>query len=295
MRDDEFVTSDLEIRIPKGARVECRGRRGDFDVTNLVGDVDVQSDNAGVRLEGIGGRVRVETRVSDIIRASGVKGAVELKGYGQDVELENIEGTVLVSGNYFGELVFRNISKPVRFEGGIKSRTTDIRVEACPGTIRMARGDLTMERVTGPVIVTAKSKDVQISEFTNGLEMKLERGDIEIHPGPLPVPKIDAVTESGNIEISLPENGKFSLKARARKGEIENDFGSILRAQDEGRGAVLSGEVGAGAAIILLSERGGVRVRKASQSELISRPMTPAPPPKPPLPAEREIVVERNQ
>lgn len=294
-RDNEFVTTDLEIRVPKGARVECKGRRGDFDVTNVAGDVEVESDNAGVRLESIGGKVRVETRASDIVRASGVKGGVELKGYGHDVELENIDGPVVVAGNYFGELQFRNISKPVRFEGGIRSRTTDVRVEACPGQIRIARGDLTLERVIGPVMVYAKSKDVQIADFTQELEVKLERGDVEVRPSRAPIPKMHIVTESGNIELSLPDKARFSLKATARKGDIENDYGDVLRRVEEGRGAALAGSVGDGPPVILLSEHGRIRVRRAATAEF-ARPLTPHPPAPPePLPAERPpLAIERN-
>ena len=63
----------------------------------------VISDNAGVRLQNIGGRVKVDTKKSDIVRATGVKGDVELKGRGRDVELEEIAGQVTINGSYSGE------------------------------------------------------------------------------------------------------------------------------------------------------------------------------------------------
>jgi DUF4097 and DUF4098 domain-containing protein YvlB len=287
-RDDRFVTADLEIRVPEGARVECRGRRGDFDVTNVKGDVDIQSDNAGVRLEGIGGKVRVETQASDIIRATNVQGTVDLKGYGHDVELDSIEGQVTVSGNYFGDVLFRNIPKPVRFEGGVRSRTTELRVEACPGQIEMARGDVSLERVIGPVVVNARSKDVQVTDFTESLQLKVDRGDVEIRPGRTPLPTIDVATESGNIELSLPENARFTLKATAKRGEVENDFGGGLKAVSEDRGAVLSGSVGNGTPITLMSERGSIHIRRGNAEE-IAKPLPPRPPIRP-----EGLQVERN-
>ena len=44
------AASDLEVTVPKGASVECVGRFGDFDIANVAGDVDIKSDNAGVRM-----------------------------------------------------------------------------------------------------------------------------------------------------------------------------------------------------------------------------------------------------
>jgi DUF4097 and DUF4098 domain-containing protein YvlB len=288
-RENEYITADLEISVPKGSRIECKGRRGDFDVTDIAGDVDVQSENAGVRLQTIGGNVRVDLRASDIVRASDVKGSIELKGHGNDIELENIAGTVTVAGNYFGDIQFRNIAKPVRYEGGLNSRGTDVRVEACPGQIRMARGNVSMEQVTGPVVIAAKSKDVQVSDFTQSLEVRLERGDVEIRPGRTPVPKMEVQTDTGDIELAIPENARFTLKATAQKGDIENEYGSELKTVSEGRGGTITGKIGDGPPITLLAERGSIRLRKGSQAEM-SRPLSP-PAPKAP---EAPLVVERN-
>lgn len=292
-RDDQMVSTDLEITVPRGTRIQARGRRGDFDVTEIKGDVEVDSDNAGVRLQGIGGNVRIQLRASDLIRATDVKGSVDLKGYGHDVELEDVEGQVTVSGNYFGDLQFRRVAKPVRFEGGVKSRTSEFSAQACPGQIRMERGNLTMEGVTGPVVISARSKDVQISDFTQSLQVRLDRGDVEVRPSRAPLPQVDVVTNSGNIELVLPENAKFALKAVASRGEIENEFGDVLQAGGQGSRNTLTGSVGQGPELKLQSERGAVRIRKGSIAELAT-PLTPRPPLRPIPPSPKELVVEKN-
>ncbi|OYW12803.1 MAG: hypothetical protein B7X34_01535, partial [Acidobacteriia bacterium 12-62-4] len=98
------MRANLEIQVPLGARVETKGRYGDIDLENVGGDVDINSENAGIRLNNVGGNVRADLRRSDIIRATNVKGNVEVKGRGDDVEMENISGTVSVNGSYSGDL-----------------------------------------------------------------------------------------------------------------------------------------------------------------------------------------------
>ncbi|MBC7927652.1 MAG: DUF4097 family beta strand repeat protein [Bryobacteraceae bacterium] len=275
--NDLTVSTDLDITVPAQSRVEARGRRGDFDISDIRGDVDIDSDNAGVRLQNISGNARIELRASDIVRAIGVTGNVEIKGSGHDIELENIEGQATVSGSYVGELQFRAIAKPVRFEGGSKKYLTELQVEACPGQIRMNRGNLSMENVTGPVTVEAKSKDVQISGFSNGLDLRVDRGDLEIHAGNISLPRINAVTKSGNIELTIPENAQFSLKGSVDKGEIENDYGSMLSVRDGDRGGTLTGAIGGGPELIVHTNRGVLRLRKGGSAE-IAEPIPPTPP-----------------
>ena len=81
------------LSFPQGSSIEAHGRYGDFDIQGINGNVNINSDNAGVRLENLGGNVQIDTRASDTIRAVDVKGSVELKGRGDDVELRNIART----------------------------------------------------------------------------------------------------------------------------------------------------------------------------------------------------------
>jgi DUF4097 and DUF4098 domain-containing protein YvlB len=241
--------------------------------------VDIQSDNAGVRLSEIGGDVRVELKASDVVRASGVKGSIELRGFGQDVDVEDVAGQVTVSGSYFGELQFRNISKPVRFDGGARSRTSEFQIAACPGTVRLSRGNLSMEDVVGPLVINARSKDVQISGFKDELDLKVERGDVELRPGMIPVARITATTNSGNIELVLPEKAEFEMRATAEHGSIHNEYEGELKLQESENGredrSTLTGKVGSGPPIVIQSERGDLTVRRGS---LVEPPRPPRPP-----------------
>jgi hypothetical protein len=274
---ERFLAADLQITVPRGATIQARGRYGDFDIDDIGGDVEIDSDNAGIRVQNLAGSLRTDTRRSDIVRATDVKGNVELKGRGNDVELENIAGTVTLSGAFFGDMQFRNVLKSIRYEDGGRLQT-EVRVESCPGQLRLGRGYVTAENVVGPVVVTARSKDVQVNDFTNHIEVQLDRGDVELRPGRVPVPKMDIRTRSGHIDLALPEAAKFTLKATANKGEVTNDFGSPLQVNEEGRGAILSGTVGDGPALTLSTDRGSITVRKGSGAETPLTPQAPEPP-----------------
>src|SRR5262249_4098814 len=93
------ITADLDITVTNGASVEGRGRLGDFDIRDISGNVEVVSDNAGVRVQNVSGSFKTELRRSDIVRAVNIKGPVDVKldlrgRAGQDLELESIEGPV---------------------------------------------------------------------------------------------------------------------------------------------------------------------------------------------------------
>ena len=107
------VRTALEITAPRGATVEVRGRDLDVDISDVNGAVEVTSDRAGVRLQNIGGKVRADLRGSDLIRGFDLRGDVELKGRGRDIELENVSGQVTISGPYSGETVLRRVARPV--------------------------------------------------------------------------------------------------------------------------------------------------------------------------------------
>ncbi|MBI1898685.1 MAG: DUF4097 family beta strand repeat protein [Acidobacteria bacterium] len=281
------IAADLEVTVPRGAMVDARGRYGDYDVTDLAGDVEIQSENAGVRIQNLGGNLRVDTRRGDVLRALNVKGTVELKGRNNNVELENIAGQVTINGAYY-DLQFRNLAKPLRYN----SDRTELRVEGIPGQLRMASGDVVGEELAGPVYLHSRSKDVQIAGVSNSLEVALDRGDIEVRPG-LPTPKLDLRTRAGDIDLALAEKAQFKLRATTQRGEIENDFGAPVHvdSREHERAQTATGSVGEGAEVVLVTDRGRIQIRKAMGAEplrnLESRPPLPAPPEPPEAPRRR--------
>ncbi len=275
---DRRVSADLQITVPRGATVEGRGRYGDFDISGVAGQVIVDSDNAGVRLQNIGGGVRLDLRRSDIARVVNAKGAVEIKsGHGEDVELDNIEGGVTVNGSFSGDLSFRNLAKPLHFE----SSRTDLRIEKVPGQARLGLGQLTGENLVGPIRLVTKTRDVRLTNFSQSLEISLERGDVDLQPGAGPAGKMQVETRSGDVELAIPSAARFVLNAATERGEVRNDYGEPLKVNDEGaakgHGAKLAGAVGQGPEWKLTTGRGTVTVRKGSSAAGASSQAPPKP------------------
>jgi DUF4097 and DUF4098 domain-containing protein YvlB len=276
-------SADLDITVPPGSSIEAHGRYGDFDVQSVSGNVDINSDNAGVRLESIGGNVHIDTRASDTIRAVDIKGSLELKGRGDDVELQNVAGLVTVNGVYVGEIQLRNLAQPLRWEDAQNS----LSFEKLPGQVRLTRGELAGSNIVGPVRFKGRSSDVQLSDFTQSLDLTLDRGDIDLKPGK-DLPKMEVHTRSGDITLALPPGSKFDLRATTDRGDAENEYGEPLREEESGRGNIIQGNTGGGPELHLETGRGSITVRKASAeaTKVPDIPSAPAPP-KPPNPSLR--------
>jgi hypothetical protein len=112
--------------------------------------------------------------------------------------------------------------------------------------------------------VTAHSTDITLSGFTEGLDLTVDRGDIELRPQSVPLGRIAVHARSGNIEMALPAGAKFALNAATGNGEIDNQFGDGLTERSEGRGAKLDGSVGDGPDVSLITQHGNITVRKSS-------------------------------
>jgi hypothetical protein len=106
----------------------------------------------------------------------------------------------------------------------------------------------------------------------------------------VPLPRIDAHSASGEVELALPERASFQLEAVAQRGEAVNDFGPEIETQTEGRTATMKGAIGDGPAIRITTERGTISLRKEGSAPTIQVPpppvhAAPAAPALPPTPA----------
>lgn len=257
------VATDLELSVPRGSSLEATGSTGDFDVSALTGDVDISSENAGLRLQNIAGRLKLDTRKSDLIRCTDIKGTVDLRGHGTDVELTKVSGQVTISGSYSGSVSLHELAKPVKVE----NLRTEFEVQQVPGEIRLERGSVSMRNVVGPTRLSTRTTDVTMENFTNSMDVTADKGDVELRPGHLPLGRINVRTRAGNVELNLPQSAVFAIKASTDSGDISNEYGGGLQEHSEGHGARLEGVVGAGPEINLVTNRGSITVRKTSGSE----------------------------
>jgi DUF4097 and DUF4098 domain-containing protein YvlB len=260
------LSADLDVTVPAGTSIEARGRTGDYDVSGITGSVDINADNAGVRMNNIGGRVRVETRRSDIVRLNGVKGDVELRGGGEDLELDDIAGEVKISGFYRGDLSFHALARPLHVE----NRGTELRIDKLDGTVKMDRGDFEADGVKSPLMLRAGSTDVKITGATGALDIEVARGDIDLRPSLAPASAWKLRTGAGDVELALAAG--FELLARTGRGEVTSDFhelGSQTGNNAEVRGSVGGAAKGAKLPMIDVSAgRGNIRINRAGAMEL---------------------------
>jgi hypothetical protein len=94
------------------------------------------------------------------------------------------------------------------------------------------------------------------------VDIEVGRGDVELKPEKGKLARIDVKSHEGNVDVSLPTDGTFSLKASAQQGDINNDYGDGLIADTEGRANSLRSPKEEGPAIVLTSDRGEISVRK---------------------------------
>ena len=259
-KDDISAAYDVEIKVPRHMGLSAAGAVDNVTAEALNGDVDISGDSGNVRLTSLGGNVRVETtRRKDLVRAVGIKGNLDLRGTGTDLQIEDVTGQVSIQGTYFGTLDFRNLAKPLHFE----SEQTDLRVEKLPGSISMDLGDFRAENVTGPLRLRCQSRDVHISDFSNELEINVERGDVELNPQRLPLAKINVHLRAGDIDLTAPDKASLDLHATTAQGDVDNQYGQGVSTSSEGRSATMKSDAKGGAEIILTTDRGNITLKKS--------------------------------
>lgn len=282
---NQRVEANLEISVPRGASIVARGRQGDFDISGVDGSVEIDSDRASVRLENVGGEVRLDLNGSDIVRAVALAKGLDLRGRGNDIDLENVAGAVTINGAYTGTVQMRELAMPLHWVGP----QTEINLQALPGNLRMTLGDINATNVTGPVRIDSRSKDIWLSGFTDTLDLTLGRGDILLEPMALPLARTSVRLNAGNIELVLPPQARFDLVASTGQGDAINDYGEPLRSESNGRrGGSVRGSNG-GPTLDLSTDRGQVLVRQGSRAGAGSGEIFPrlAPGAKGPAPVPR--------
>jgi DUF4097 and DUF4098 domain-containing protein YvlB len=122
----------LEVRLPRGARLDAESVSGSVTVTGFVGALDAESVSGRVEVTGnleaadlsaVSGRV-VYAGNAPVVRLESVSGSVDFRGTAGDVRLESVSGAVMMEGG--GETIdAESVSGPVRIVSSVPVRALD--------------------------------------------------------------------------------------------------------------------------------------------------------------------------
>lgn len=267
---DHWVSTDLDISLPRKAAVVVAAHHGDVSIMGRDGTADVKSHEGDVAVTDLNGALTLNLDGSSA-RISQVSSDVTIQGRANDVSLEDVKGSVRLDGDFMESVKLSRIAKPVSF----KSSRTDMDFTKLDGYLNLDSGDLEATSVSGPLRLRTRSKDIMLSGVSSDVHLQNENGAVEIHLNKLG--SLEVTNSKGDIRVYLPQKSGFQVDAQARDGEIQSDFNSLKIDNGDSR-ATASGSVnGGGPRMVLNDEHGTIEIRAGSGA-----PETVPNPPKPP-------------
>ena len=139
------VTSDLEIHVPAGSRVEINSFSADISVSDVTGAVSAETVNGSITVTGPAKEVSAHT-VQGAVEITGpipsvdveaVNGPVVVKGARGAVEASTVNGRLSVSGSSFDRVALEAVSGSVFFDGGLGG-DADLSAQSVSGTVELS-------------------------------------------------------------------------------------------------------------------------------------------------------------
>ena len=273
------VQTDLDISIPRKMELHITARKGDVSVSGRDGQVEVAAQHGDVSVEDVTGNVKLNLDKSSA-KVEQIAGDVHIDGHLNEVSITDVKGSVQLDGEFEESVKLARISKNVAF----KSSRTDMEFSSIAGELDLDSDDLHADKITGPVHLTTRSKEVRLEEVTGDVRLQDDNGGVEISMRSLGNVQIDS--RSGDVELSVPDKAGFRVDARTRDGEIQSDFPE-LKIENGDHEATASGTVGNGTShIVINNQHDGIEIRKASAVAAAASPAPPAPPSPPAKPGK---------
>lgn len=274
---DRWVSSDLDIALPRKASVVVATRRGDISIMGRDGSADVTSQNGDVSITDLNGNLKMDLNHSSA-RISQVTSDVTIQGRANDVSVEDVKGALHLDGDFMESVKLSRITKPVTF----KSSRTDMDFSQLPGFLNLDSGNLEATSVSGPFRLRTRSKDIMLNGISNDLHLENENGAVEVHVNKLG--SLDVRNAKGDIRIYVPEHAGFQVDAQAHDGEIQSDFNQLKIDNGDDRSTASGSVNGGGPHMTINNEHGTIEIRRG-----VAVPTPPPPPKTPSMPRAPDV------
>ena len=216
--------ADLVVRVPRGHRVAVYLAVGSVTVTNVEGDLTLDTHDADVMASGVKGGLRIDVG-SGSVRASQIEGDLNVDTGSGSVEVSRVRGRSLSIDTGSGDVTGSDLD------------AGELSVDTGSGSIRLTG-------VTSP--------ELTLGTGSGGVTAELRRD----------VASLRVETGSGDISIRAPASLGAEVDIETSSGDIETDFPLQItqHARDHMVGTIGDGK----GTIAIETGSGGIRLLKGS-------------------------------
>ena len=216
--NEAFGAVEYSIKVPATCDLTIDNGYGGITITGISGSIETQSGEGGVTIDQVTGTVAIRSSAGDV-RLGSIEGPVEL---------------AVTDGSTYGELMFG------------------------PVTVRQPSGTIDLQWVQGDIRIKSASAAIKIRQENGSLDLSNATGNIVVQTNLDSEQDYLVETQSGNIELSVPQSASGTLDIRSQAGNIRTDVPVTITAMSKQQ---LKGAFGSGGVkISLVSTSGDVTV-----------------------------------
>lgn len=218
---------DLDIGMPRTARLQLSGVSADVEVRDLQGDQSYRTISGDAAL----------TDVSGTLRLQSVSGDMSVRGGDLRIEGNTTSGDLSVAARRLELALVKSVSADIRLSGSfapgvghsVETVSGDLEVAPAGGlTIRMSgiSGSIHSD-VPHRVESSGGRRVLTVGDGAAALEMRTMSGDVNVVAGPLLIERIDvpgtppAITAA--VEAPEAANDEMEILRALERGEIDVD------------------------------------------------------------------------
>ena len=236
----------FDIRVPRHYNLDLQTASDDISVVNVTGDVNVETFNAGLRLQEITGRIDAVTSI----------GNIDLKGFNGDVALQTKGGNITLAAG-FGDVKAKTSGgnvQAVHVRGAVNGQTSGGNV-----TLRECKGGADLKTAGGSIEV---ENDGPVLAKTSGGSIRCQLQKASISEDLL----LDLETMGGSVNVSLVPDIAAAVEATVLGGSVTTEFPVTVEASGTVKPDRLQGTINGGGPLLKLRAVGGnIILRKIGQ------------------------------
>ena len=188
-RNPHGVSSDLEIHVPAGSRVEINSFAANVVVFDVTGAVTAEGVNRNIAVSGASKEVSAQTVNGTVdvsgatgrVHAESVNGSVTLKGVGGSVEANTVNGRLVVTGGSLERAQMETVSGSLRFEGDV-TKEGSVEAQTVSGGVDLVlpasiSADFSLTTFSGDIQSEFGGAARRTSKFTSEKELEFMTGN----------------------------------------------------------------------------------------------------------------------